>query len=237
MIKRFLKRMKNLFFPKPEIIFQYNTYAQVGEDSIISFIFADKGHKSIKYLDVGTNLPNELNNTYLFYTRGYRGVCVEADKSLIPLINSVRPEDKIINMGVSMCDSLESDFYIFDVKGLNTFDVNEANERVKSDFCKLVEVAKVQLITIDKIIEENFETYPDFMSIDIEGLDYDVLNSLDFEKYPIPVVCVETCIFSDNHIRSKDFKFIELMKEKGYEVYADTYVNSIFVNKNWFYSN
>lgn len=237
MLGGFLNRIKEKLFPKPITIIQYNTYAQVGEDSIISFLFADKGHATLNYLDVGTNYPNELNNTYLFYTRGFRGVCVEADKSLIPLIESVRPEDKVINAGVSVSNQKEADFYIFDVKGLNTFDSKEAEERQKSDFCNLVEVVKVPLISINEIIQSNFENYPDFMSIDIEGLDYDVLDSLDFEKYPIPVICVETCVFSDNYVRAKDHKIIELMKSKGYEVYADTYVNSIFVNKKWFYNN
>ena len=73
------------------------------------------------------------------------------------------------------------------------------------------------------------------LSLDIEGLDLEVLKSLDFEKYPIPVICVETCTYSENHIRPKDKTILEFVMSKGYEVYADTYINTIFVNKAWFY--
>jgi hypothetical protein len=99
---------------------------------------------------------------------------------------------------------------------------------------KLNEVVKVPLISINKIIKENFESFPDFLSIDIEGLDLDVLKSLDFNHYPIPVICVETCKYSENHIRPKDHSISDFLLTKGYEVYADTYINTIFVYKKWF---
>ena len=76
----------------------------------------------------------------------------------------------------------------------------------------------------------------DFLSIDIEGLDLDVLKSLDYEKYSIPVICAETCTFSETHIKPKDKSIEDFMLTKGYFLYADTYVNSIFVNENWFNS-
>jgi len=98
-------------------------------------------------------------------------------------------------------------------------------------------VVKVPLININKIIKENFTAFPDFLSIDIEGLDLDVLKSLDFDQFPIPVICVETCTYSEDHIRPKDYSIAEFVISKGYEVYADTYINTIFVNKDWFYKN
>ena len=234
MIKRILRKIVNTVFGKPILIF--NSYSQAGEDAVLSFLFADKKKEYISYLDIGTNTPDSGNNTYLLYTKGSRGVCVEADKTLIPIIQKVRPKDKIIHAGVAVSDLKEADFYIFDEKGLNTFDKNEADKRATFDTFKIKEVVKVPLVSINQIIKENFITYPDFLSLDIEGLDLDVLKSLDFEKYPIPVICAETCMYSENHIRPKDSSIEAFILSKGYEVYADTYINTIFVNKNWFYT-
>jgi FkbM family methyltransferase len=234
MIIKILRKIRNTVFGKPILIF--NTYSQAGEDAVLSFLFSDKKMNSVSYLDIGTNEPDSGNNTYLLYTRGNRGVCVEADKTLIPTIQKIRPKDKIINVGVAVSDLSEADFFIFDCKGLNTFDKNEAEKRAAFETFKIKEVVRVPLVSINQIIKENFITYPDFLSLDIEGLDIDVLKSLNFNKYPIPVICVETCTYSENHIRPKDITIAEFMIKQGYEVYADTYINTIFVNKNWFYT-
>ena len=211
------------------------TYSQAGEDGVLSFLFADKKHQNITYLDVGTNMPNFCNNTYIFYLKGHRGVCVEANQSLIPLIMEVRPEDRVINAGVSPDGTKEAEFYIFEADANSTFDKTEAEKRAAYGTYKIVKTVKVPLIHINDLIKENFSAYPDFLNIDIEGLDLDVLKSIDYKKYPIPVICVETCVYSENHIRPKDKSIAEFLMSKGYEIYADTYINTIFVNKNWFY--
>ena len=145
------------------------SYSQAGEDAVVRFLFADRRIQKITYLDVGTNRPVECNNTFLFYARGSRGVCVEADKTLIPSIRKARPGDKIINAGVAANGEGEADFYIIDCVGLNTFD-REAAERVTTlSGYKILEKVKVPLVSINRIIAENFERYPDYLSIDIEG--------------------------------------------------------------------
>jgi FkbM family methyltransferase len=212
------------------------SYSQAGEDAIVRFLFNDKNLKRISYLDLGTNTPDGNNNTYWFYRNGSRGVCVEADKTFIPLILALRPEDKVLNVGVSVGTKNEADFYIFDYKAINTFDKEEAERRANLDKFRITEVVKVPLIHINSLIENNFDSFPDLLSIDIEGLDLEILKAMDFDRFPIPVICAETCVYSKNHIRSKDPAIKDFLLSKGYEVYADTYINTIFVNKDWFYS-
>jgi FkbM family methyltransferase len=236
MVSRILRKIRKLFFPKPVIITEYNTYSQAGEDAVLSFLFADKKISNVSYLDIGTNSPDGCNNTYLLYMKGNRGVCVEADKTLIPIIEKVRPNDKVINAGVAVSDESEADFYVFNNSGLNTFNRDEALRREAHGTYKIMQVVKVPLIKIDQIIKENFVDFPDFLSIDIEGLDLEVLKSLDFGQFPIPVICAETCAYSENHIRPKDKTISEFLFSKGYDIYADTYINTIFVNNAWFYN-
>lgn len=235
-----LKRWIIKYGPEAENNFKnpsYSCYSQAGEDRVIYFLFCDKGIdiSKMSYLDVGTNFPDDCNNTYLFYTMGARGVCVEADETLIEKIKTIRSEDKTLNIGVSANNSTEADFYIFEISGHNTFDQEEAAKKAK--FGDIIKTAKVPLININELIKDTFEKYPDFLSLDIEGLDLDVLKSLDFAKYPIPVICVETCEFSMTHIRPKFNGIKDYMLTQNYEIYADTYINTIFVNKDWFYKS
>jgi hypothetical protein len=75
---------------------------------------------------------------------------------------------------------------------------------------------------------------PDLISLDVEGVDYQILCAFDFNKYPVPVWIVETCEYSENHIKPKVTSIVDLMLSKGYFVFADTYINTIFVNQQWF---
>lgn len=211
------------------------SYSQAGEDAIIRFLLADKKVNRITYLDIGTNSPDLGNNTYMFYRNGSRGVCVEADRTLIPEISKIRPEDKVLNVGVAADDGGEAPLYIFEASGISTFDKSEADKRAASGRFKLVDVATIKLVNINSIIRDNFPRYPDLLSLDVEGLDLAVLKSLDFESYPIPIICVETCEYSENHIRPKNPEIARFMRSKGYEIYADTYINTIFVSTTWFH--
>ena len=123
---------------------------------------------------------------------------------------------------------------MFDEKGLNTFSKEEAEYRSSFGKFEIVKVVNVPLKTVYEMSEENFRDYPHMLSIDIEGLDLDVLRTLDFERFPIPVICVETCTYSENHIKPKDKTIGEFMESVGYFAYADTYINTIFVNSRWF---
>ncbi len=233
-IKKFIKKIIFRFI-KPEVLIIQNSFSQAGEDVVLDFLFKEIGLSKPNYLELGVLYPDHCSNTYKFYLRGARGVLVEADETQIASIKAKR-DDIVLNVGVGLSNNTEADFYIFSEQGLNTFDKEEAKFRNEKGSFRIERVVKVPLKTITQIIEENFETYPDFLSIDIEGLDLNVLKSMNFEKHPIPIICAETCIYSENHIKQKDKRIQEYLTTKGYFVYADTYINTIFVNEAWFNS-
>lgn len=211
------------------------SYSQAGEDLVVDFLLQGVGIQPL-YLELGTNHPKEGNNTYKFYRRGCHGVLVEADPSLIHAIRRVRNRDTVLNVGVGVDDSPSKRFFIFECSGINTFDEKEARDRDQNSSTKIKAVIDVPMMSINKIISKYLPRTPDFLSIDIEGLDLAVLKTLDFELYSIPVICAETCLFSETHIKEKDQEIEKFLATKGYFVYADTYINTIFVNKNWFHS-
>lgn len=230
MINKFLYKLI-----KPSL--RVNSFAQAGEDRILEFLFSTMGIRHITYLDIGANDPVFCNNTYLFYTRKSKGILVEPDPVFNSVLKRARPRDLVIQAAVSDKGNSEADFFIFDEPSVNTLSKVEADLRQQSGSYKLKMIKRIPLLTIEHIIANYMNNeLPLLISLDIEGVDHDVLQAFDFVKYPVPVWIVETCTYSSNHIKPKVNTIIDLMLSKDYFIYADTYANTIFVNKDWFYN-
>lgn len=207
------------------------SYSQCGEDLIISTFLKSLEIKNFKYLDIGTHHPFELNNTYLFYLEGYSGVCVEPDPELFNLIKKIRSRDICLNLGVGLDSDKFSDFYIFSSRTLNTFSSEIANQYLQSGKQRIEKIIKIQNMTINDIIKQNFHSYPNYISLDIEGLEYPILESFNFEIFRPEIFCIETLTYSDTNEEEKTTKIIDFMLNKGYMVLADTYINTIFIDR------
>lgn len=208
-----------------------NTYSQAGEDVVMSYFFNSIGVKHPNYIDIGTNNPIYGNNTFLFYKRGSTGVCVEADPSLFPSIKKERSRDICLNVGVTFNAETNADFYIFEEPAHNTLSKEEAEHRNKVSKYKLKEVINIPLININDLIEEQFHgKNPNIISIDVEGIDFEILKTIDFNKYKPDMFCVETLKYPLDPTEWKIKKINEFMISKGYVVYGDTYINTLFVN-------
>lgn len=74
----------------------------------------------------------------------------------------------------------------------------------------------------------------DFLSVDVEGLDLEILNSIDFKKNKPKVICVETLEYSERRILKKHTETIDFLKSNKYVVYADTSINTLFARRDLF---
>jgi FkbM family methyltransferase len=208
------------------------TYAQCGEDIVLKFLFKNylKNEKP-SYLDIGAHHPTYLSNTYIFYKENCYGVCVEPDPSLYEYFSKKRPLDVNLNVGVGLTDTTKCDFYVMSTKTLNTFSREQAEQYQKCENQKIERVIELPLWTVNSIIDKHFDTCPNLISIDIEGLDYEVLTSIDLEKYRPNVICVETLTYSENNTQKKLTEISDYLLKNDYLVYADTYINTIFVDQ------
>lgn len=206
------------------------SYSQCGEDLIMKFLVCD-GLKIINptYLDIGAHHPFYLSNTYLFYTMGGHGVCVEPDPYLFDFIKKKRPLDICLNVGVGFQESTEADFFIMSEKTLNTFSQIEAERYFRECNIKIEAVSKTALLNVNEIMSKYFKTTPNIFSLDVEGIDLDILKSIDFNTYRPEVFCVETLTYTNDTGEQKITSIIEFMTDNGYMVFADTYINTIFV--------
>ncbi|MES1981382.1 MAG: FkbM family methyltransferase [Pseudomonadota bacterium] len=231
----FLSKLKYRLTPKlKQISRNYSnnqkvSYAQCGEDLILQQLFSVLGISDVRYLDVGAHHPTYLSNTYLFYENGGSGVCVEPDPALFTEFAKKRPRDVNLNCGVGVTDGA-ADFFVMSTSTLNTFSKAEAERYQAYGRQRIVKTIQVELQTINKILAMSCGKCPNLVSLDIEGLDYLILQNFDFATYRPEVFCLETLTYTEDKSERKLTEIIQLMHANDYRTYADTYINTIFVD-------
>ena len=207
------------------------SYSQCGEDIIAAFVLRDVLNIRFPiYLDIGAHHPTGLNNTYHLYEQGARGVLIEPDPTLAEKIRKRRPNDTLVQAGVGR-EAGEADFFVMSARTLNTFSKEQADLYVSKGY-KVEAVMKLPVVTVNQVMEKHLDgRTPDFVSLDVEGLDLVILQSFDFERWRPPVWCIETLAFGVGKQERKLNDIIEFMLSHGYRVHADTHINTIFVDR------
>lgn len=209
-----------------------HSYAQAGEDLIVDFVVRAMQIDEVTYLDIGAHHPIQFSNTYLFYKRGFQGVLVEPDPELMASIRRVRPRDTCIEAGVGVQSATEARFFVMSTRTLNTFSEEEANRYEAMGTQRIEKVLPIPMVTLDQILAERFrDKAPTLVSIDVEGLDFEVLSTLDLGRRRPPIICVETLQYSETREEIKDTRIAQLMSDNDYFAYGDTYINTIFVDR------
>ncbi len=217
-------------------------YSQFGEDLILAHLFFLLDVNNPTYLDIGANEPRYISNTYYFYRKGSRGVLIEPNPYLCKKLKRVRPKDTILNTGIGFSETAEADFYVFPdyANGLSTFSEKEARHWEVTGMkghgkIPIEKVIKMSLVPVNTILEKYFkDKAPNFISLDVEGLDLEILKSLDFKKFQPEAICVETLGYDENQQGFKLTGIGDFMLSQGYSVYADTRVNTIFCRNDIF---
>ena len=204
------------------------SYAQSGEDLIVAFLLADILQiAKPTYLDIGAHHPYEINNTYFFYKLGFRGVCVEANPKLIGPFKRWRRRDACLNVGVGDGSTNRADFYVMNLPSLSTFSKKERDSYTMSGY-SVKKVIQVDLVSINAIIAKYYTPFPNFVSLDTEGYDESILQSFDFTRFRPEVFCIETV---DLVTGQKLNRIDQIMVKNGYHKYADTFINTIYVEE------
>jgi hypothetical protein len=216
-------------YAHPPLEFGTLSYAQQGEDLILRNIFMFLETKAPTYIDIGAHDPILSNNTYIFYRSGSRGVLVEPNPALTPLLRKSRPEDVVLEIGIGAnAGDEEANYYLIDGDGqLNTFSEEEVRKLKAQGGDRIVKgVIKRTLVNINKVLEKYFPARaPDLFSTDTEGYDLTILRSLDFDRFRPKVFCVETLMgYEVNQ------PILDLMRSKDYALRGATFVNTIFVD-------
>ncbi len=194
-------------------------FSQFGEDSWISNNI--KLPKKGFFLDVGAADGITYSNTYYFEKQGWKGICFEPNPENYKLASKFR--DKVFQTAVSS------------VTGQRKFEISDSSpdwsRLVDSKIDRLRKQKKSELFvtvkSLEQIITENGIESIDILSIDTEGTEIDVLESLNFKKINPKVIIVEYLTFGSESQKNKLLSFFKLLP---YELVYTTFANLIFVH-------
>lgn len=198
-------------------------YAQNREDIILSAFF-DEDEKGF-YVDVGANDPDVDSVTKLFYLKGWSGINIEPIKRLHAKLEQERPRDTNLNVGAGEKKSKSLFREYVRAEGLSTF-----STAMKEEYDELSEEPKpyseyeVDILPLRLIFEKAKVKDIQFMKVDVEGYEYEVLKGNNWELYRPEVICIESA-----HIK-KDWH--DLLKKEGYEQAFNDGLNDYFVDKH-----
>jgi FkbM family methyltransferase len=218
------------------------SYSQCGEDLLIRFLFNLLGVARPSYIDLGAHHPSYLSNTKKLYSEGCRGINIEANPDLIASFRRYRSKDVNLNIGI-VADDRDGEaveFYVMNVPALSTFSAEEARRLETETSIRIVEKVSVPVRGLSSVIDEyRAGVFPDLLTVDIEGTDALVVPALSrtpVERRP-KVVCIETLTYSESGTASKRVDLIDAIVSTGYDVYADTYINTVFKRSDLAYRN
>jgi len=201
------------------------SYSQEGEDMLLER-FLEHRHSGF-YVDVGAHHPKRFSNTYRLYRRGWTGLNIDANPGSMTMFQRDRPKDINIESAVSSTRQ-QLTYYVFNEPALNTFKKDLALERVGElySIIKEVDIVTVPLWELlDQYVPAN--TRIDLLTIDVEGLDYDVLRSNDWSRYSPEFILVECLDLSTlDDVRSDPVA--QLLAGQHYLMVAKTMNTALF---------
>lgn len=232
-IRNFIKRivsLKGKFQKRANSASGYGTisYSQEGEDLILKRFLGDI--KNGFYVDIGAHHPFRFSNTYLFYKEGWQGLNVDAMPASMNAFKKFRPRD--INVEIPVSDKKQVlAYHIFNEPALNTFSIEEARKKNGLGDYKILEVINLETFPLSDILDKYLPANRviNFLSIDVEGLDFDVLRSNNWEKYQPSIILIESLRNSLEEINKNEIYVY--LKGLNYELVAKTF-NTMFFKKD-----
>ena len=208
------------------------SFSQTGEDRIIKFLFDTLGIRQYRYLDIGAHHPRRLSNTYLFYALGGSGVLIEPNPVFATLISQIRPRDLCLTVGLAGQSCSEVPFYVMRSDTLSTFSEHEAGRMVSECGQEISEVSHLDVLAPEEVLSAHFGDGLNLVSLDVEGPEMEILKAFDLQRYRPEVFCIETISYAIDGGGVKSSEIAQFMTANGYMVFADTYINTIFVDRS-----
>jgi FkbM family methyltransferase len=203
------------------------SYSQSGEDMILDTILG--GIKKGFYIDIGANNPYVQSNTNYFYKKGWKGVNIDALPGSMKIFDKVRPKDINIEAAISN-DKSELTYYMFSSSFYNSFSKKDIKKN--SAHTRLIGKRKILTQTLSEILDSIELDEIDFMSVDVEGLDLNVLESNNWKKYRPKVILTEYYAKDIDCILKDDIN--QFLIDKGYRFFCNTPTNAFYIENIYF---
>ena len=199
-------------------------YGQDGEDLVLDRMLERQAQGF--YVDVGAHHPVRFSNTYLFYLRGWQGINIDAQPGSMLPFRQWRDRDTNIECGIAGAAGALP-YYQFNEPALNTFDKAEAELKNHPPY-RLVNTVEVPVRRLDEVLDEFMpaSTSIDFLSVDVEGKDHEVLASSNWSRYRPRFVVAET--LRTDLLQLGTCPVVQLLASVGYRPVAKVYNSTFF---------
>jgi FkbM family methyltransferase len=197
--------------------------SQEGEDVLLRRLLKWYYNKPGFYVDIGAHDPIRFSNTYHFYLQGWRGINIDPRPGIMQRFAQIRPRDVNLELGIA-ANSGCLDYYQFQEAAFNTFD--QASVAYAETRTELLSVSQVAVESLCNVFKKQLPEKTDitFMSVDVEGLELEVLISSDWNLYRPKIVVVEALqpaalLDLDEFLVSK--KYLRVASTKNSYFYCD----------------
>lgn len=213
--------------PTPDLpVHSTPTYSQCYEDVIMESLiaaFIRQKKSNFVFVEIGANHPVSTSSSYLFRTKyGMKSILVEANPKLISALSKFRPNDLIISAAVVDNDDQEVNFFVSQNNETSSIDDNFVKIRTPG----IREIISVPTIRINSVLETaNQYGNKIILSVDVEAYDLPILKDINYDMFRPLLVLVEP---SEDYQPGSINNIINFMKEKNYNLIAETRVNLIF---------
>ena len=188
-------------------------YAQNFEDAYLWRCFGKR--KNGFFIDVGAEQPVIDSVTYKLYLNGWRGINIEPQPEYFKQLESMRPEDINLNLAIGLAEDASLDFYTTtNAIGLAGFGESARNELIKQGYT--AEKIKVEVNSLDNVCSDQNVREIDFLKIDVEGHELQVLRSFSFTTIRPKLVIIEATKPNTSSLREDNQAIGAFMEEKKY---------------------
>lgn len=164
------------------------SYAQRFEDLYLMRCFA-AGSDGF-YIDIGSGHPVYDNTSFAFYLKGWHGITVEPNPRLARLTRAVRPRDRHVEALVGAAVGEATFYLVNDLHGFSTMIESHAHA-AQTQFGKSSQAIVVPVTTLADLCRQHAPPAFDFLKVDVEGAEQDVLLNGDWQNYRPKVVVAE----------------------------------------------
>jgi len=199
--------IQNIYF-KHKNFLNKKTYSLFGEDLAALKFFKNK--KKGFYVDIGCYHPTHINNTYLLYKKGWNGINIDVSQFSIDLFKFMRPDDLNYKCAVSETNKKVNLYYQKEHSQLTSINKLTAKKFIKGRLKKKI----INSSSLEEILSwDKYKEYEiDFLDVDVEGADLQVLKGLNFSKRKPKLICIE--IHQKNFKKHKIYRFLIKKKYK-----------------------
>jgi FkbM family methyltransferase len=198
-------------------------YSQFEQDKTVHQMFFQNIFNGY-FVDIGAHDGTTFSNSKFFEELGWNGVCIEPNPKIFSILQSTR-KCKCVKKAISDKVGTAQFFQILGEANMLSGLADEFNQRGIENIHHNIQNNEFDYIDVELDLFDNIvdNTTIDFLSLDTEGNELKILQTIDFNKYNIKVITVENNDYDD--------KFLKFLTPKNYHFVTRLGCDELYIKK------